>query len=118
MMPWLHYYAGLLLRGLLDHFGGDATKPLAPLNAASESEYRVCRRPSDVAEYARRVLEHATTLDDPQTNTKSFVNVQSAASSGRKAQPATPPAARQPLLPSKNNPGAAPTTKSIKRASL
>jgi len=45
-----------------------------------------------VAEYARRVLEHATTLDDPQTNTKSFVNVQSAASSAQ-AQPATPPAA-------------------------
>src|SRR6266404_233933 len=86
-------YAGLLLRGLLDHFGGDVDKAIGAYNGG-------VRNPSTayaagvktVAEYARRVLEHATTLDDPQTNTKSFVNVQSAASSAQ-AQPATPPAA-------------------------
>jgi len=86
-------YAGLLLRGLLDHFGGDVDKAIGAYNGGVKNPSTAyAAGVKTVAEYARRVLEHATTLDDPQTNTKSFVNVQSAASSAQ-AQPATPPAA-------------------------
>src|SRR6266436_7007304 len=85
-------YAGLLLRGLLDHFGGDVDKAIGAYNGGVKNPSTAyAAGVKTVAEYARRVLEHATTLDDPQTNTKSFVNVQSAASSAT-----APPSASSP----------------------
>jgi hypothetical protein len=58
-------YAGLLLRDLLDHFGGDVDKAIGAYNGG-------VRRPNPaytsgvktVADYARRVIEHSSALDD------------------------------------------------------
>ena len=81
-------YAGLLLRGLLDHFGGDVDKAIGAYNGGVKTPNPAyAAGVKTVAEYARRVLEHATTLDDPSTNSKtsalapsvpSFVQVPSA----------------------------------------
>jgi len=57
-------YAGLLLRDLLDHFGGDVDKAIGAYNGGvrnPNSAYTSGVR--NVAEYARRVIEHATLLD-------------------------------------------------------
>jgi hypothetical protein len=65
-------YAGLLLRDLLDHFDGNVDKAIG-------AYYGGVRNPNpayasgvkNVAEYARRVLEHATVLDkQPPAGTK------------------------------------------------
>src|SRR6266849_2840010 len=85
-------YAGLLLRGLLDHFCGDVDKAIGAYNGGLKNPSTAyAAGVKTVAEYARRVLEHATTLDDPQTSAKSFANVQSAASSA-----IAPPSAQAP----------------------
>jgi len=85
-------YAGLLLRGLLDHFGGDVDKAIGAYNGGVKNPSTAyAAGVKTVAEYARRVLEHATTLDDPQTGAKNFANVQSAASSAT-----APPSASGP----------------------
>src|SRR5216684_7513337 len=92
-------YAGLLLRGLLDHFGGDIDKAIGAYNGGVKNPSTAyAAGVKTVAEYARRVLEHATTLDDPQTGAKSFANVQSAASSAQapSATPGVAPAAPAP----------------------
>lgn len=57
-------YAGLLLRDLLDHFGGDVDKAIGAYNGGVRSPnpaYATSVR--TVAAYARRVIEHATVLD-------------------------------------------------------
>src|SRR5712692_11864940 len=98
-------YAGLLLRGLLDHFGGDVDKAIGAYNGGVKNPSTAyAAGVKTVAEYARRVLEHATTLDDPQTGAKSFANMQSAASSATSptspqvpsATPSAAPAAPAP----------------------
>jgi hypothetical protein len=64
-------YAGLLLRGLLDHFGGDVDKAIGAYNGGVKTPNPAyAAGVKTVAEYARRVLEHATALDDPAPNTK------------------------------------------------
>ena len=64
-------YAGLLLRGLLDHFGGDVDKATGAYNGGVKSPNPAyAAGVKTVAVYARRVLEHASALDDPATNTK------------------------------------------------
>ena len=93
-------YAGLLLRGLLDHFGGDVDKAIGAYNGGVKNpSLAYAAGVKTVAEYARRVLEHATTLDDPQTGPKNFANVQSAASSATAASSAQVPAATPPVIP-------------------
>src|SRR5216683_7281498 len=92
-------YAGLLLRGLLDHFGGDVDKAIGAYNGGVKSPNPAyAAGVKTVAVYARRVLEHASALDDPQTGAKSFANVQSAASSAQapSATPGVAPAAPAP----------------------
>ena len=65
-------YAGLLLRGLLDHFGGDVEKATGAYNGGVKTPNPAyAAGVKTVAEYARRVLEHATALDDPARNAKS-----------------------------------------------
>ncbi len=65
-------YAGLLLRGLLDHFGGDVEKATGAYNGGVKTPNPAyAAGVKTVAEYARRVLEHATALDDQARNAKS-----------------------------------------------
>jgi hypothetical protein len=66
--PVLTTYAGLLLRDLLDHFHGDVQKAIGAYNGGTKtpnSNYAVVV--TGIAEYARRVLEHAPALkaEDP-----------------------------------------------------
>src|SRR5712664_595221 len=64
-------YAGLLLRALLDHFGGDVDKATGAYNGGIKTPNpSYAAGVKIVAEYARRVLEHATALDDPSGSTK------------------------------------------------
>ena len=66
-------YAGLLLRGLLDHFGGDVDKAIGAYNGGVKTPNPAyAAGVKTVAEYARRVLEHATAMDDPPTSAKSL----------------------------------------------
>ncbi|MGB7847937.1 MAG: hypothetical protein WBL63_20160 [Candidatus Acidiferrum sp.] len=66
--PILTTYAGLLLRDLLDHFHGDVQKAIGAYNGGTKtpnSNYAFAV--AGIAEYARRVLEHAPVLkaEDP-----------------------------------------------------
>ena len=66
--PVLTTYAGLLLRDLLDHFHGDVQKAIGAYNGGTKtpnSSYAI--GVTGIAEYARRVLEHAPVLktEDP-----------------------------------------------------
>jgi hypothetical protein len=66
--PVLTTYAGLLLRDLLDHFQGDVQKAIGAYNGGTKtpnSHYALAV--TGIAEYARRVLEHAPVLkaEDP-----------------------------------------------------
>ncbi len=64
-------YAGLLLRGLLDHFGGDVEKATGAYNGGVRApNLAYASGVKTVAVYARRILEHASVLDDPATNAK------------------------------------------------
>lgn len=64
-------YAGLLLRGLLDHFGGDVDKATGAYNGGVKAPNPAyAAGVKTVAVYARRVLEHASALDDPATNAR------------------------------------------------
>jgi hypothetical protein len=94
-------YAGLLLRGLLDHFGGDVDKAIGAYNGGVKTPNPAyASGVKVVAEYARRVLEHATVLEDPAANAKNPVAVQPPAaalpntiSSPLSSMPAPPPPA-------------------------
>src|SRR5437870_9990767 len=64
-------YAGLLLRGLLDHFRGDVEKATGAYNGGVRAPNPAyASGVKTVAVYARRILEHASVLDDPATNAK------------------------------------------------
>jgi hypothetical protein len=64
-------YAGLLLRDLLDHFGGDVDKAIGAYNGGVRTPNPAyATGVKTVADYARRILEHASTLDEPATNAK------------------------------------------------
>ncbi len=93
-------YAGLLLRGLLDHFGGDVDKAIGAYNGGVKTPNPAyAAGVKTVAEYARRVLEHATTLDDPSTNSKTSALAPSIPSFAQ-VPSATPPA----VLPTTTSP--------------
>src|SRR6266436_362952 len=64
-------YAGLLLRGLLDHFGGDVERATGAYNGGVKAPNPAyASGVKGVAQYARRVLEHATALDNPSGSAK------------------------------------------------
>lgn len=72
-------YAGLLLRDLLDHFGGDVEKAIGAYNGGVRTpnpDY--ASEVKNVADYARRILEHASAQDEPNTNAKSPDKLQAA----------------------------------------
>src|SRR5260370_2356029 len=89
-------YAGLLLRGLLDHFGGDVDKAIGAYNGGVKTPNPAyAAGVKTVAEYARRVLEHATALDDPAPNAKNPASTQPPPSATQSPS-ATPSAAAPP----------------------
>ena len=66
--PVLTTYAGLLLRDLLDHFHGDVQKAIGAYNGGTKTpNFGYAIAVTGIAEYARRVLEHAPVLkaEDP-----------------------------------------------------
>src|SRR6184192_1571395 len=64
-------YAGLLLRDLLDHFGGDVEKAIGAYNGGVRSPNPAyASSVKNIADYARRILEHATAQDDPDAKAK------------------------------------------------
>ena len=74
-------YAGLLLRDLLDHFGGDVEKAIGAYNGGVKTPNPAyANSVKNVADYARRILEHATAQDDPNAKAKN----------SDKSQPAEP----------------------------
>src|SRR6266436_261404 len=85
-------YAGLLLRGLLDHFGGDVDKAIGAYNGGVKTPNPAyASGVKTVAEYARRVLEHATALDDPSGNAKNSAIAPSGAPAPDPPPPPTTP---------------------------
>jgi len=73
-------YAGLLLRGLLDHFDGDVDKATGAYNGGVKSPNPAyAAGVKTVAEYARRVLEHATVLDATSTSSNTQAEAQPSA---------------------------------------
>jgi hypothetical protein len=61
--PVLTTYAGLLLRDLLDHFHGDVQKAIGAYNGGTVNPNpHYAMGVTGIAEYARRVLEHAPAL--------------------------------------------------------
>jgi len=73
-------YAGLLLRDLLDHFGGDVEKAIGAYNGGVKTPNPAyASSVKNVADYARRILEHATVQDDPNAKGKSSDKSQPAA---------------------------------------
>ena len=90
-------YAGLLLRGLLDHFGGDVDKATGAYNGGVRAPNPAyASGVKTVAVYARRILEHATALDDPPTNAQNPAIPPSLAPAPSPAPAATPPQQKQP----------------------
>jgi hypothetical protein len=90
-------YAGLLLRGLLDHFGGDVDKATGAYNGGVKTPNPAyASGVKTVAQYARRVLEHASALDEPPTSTKNTPVAPSSTPTPAAAPPATTPQQKQP----------------------
>jgi hypothetical protein len=87
-------YAGLLLRDLLDHFGGDVDKAIGAYNGGVRNPNPAyASGVKTVADYARRILEHASVLDDP------------AARAGNPAgSPSAAPEAQEPSAPTSKPP--------------
>jgi len=84
-------YAGLLLRGLLDHFDGDVDKATGAYNGGVKSPNPAyAAGVKTVAEYARRVLEHATVLEAPSTSPNTQAVAQPSAPDWSATPPATP----------------------------
>jgi len=73
-------YAGLLLRDLLDHFGGDVEKAIGAYNGGIRTPNPAyASSVKNIADYARRILEHATAQDDPNAKAKNSDKSQPAA---------------------------------------
>jgi hypothetical protein len=93
-------YAGLLLHDLLDHFGGDVDKAIGAYNGGVRTPNAAyASGVKTVADYARRILEHASALDDPATGAKNSGKSPSATGGGPDANllPATPAPPAEPV---------------------
>jgi hypothetical protein len=92
-------YAGLLLRDLLDHFGGDVEKAIGAYNGGVRTPNPAyASGVKTVADYARRILEHASALDDSATTAKNPGNSASATpgATSTNLSPATPGSSTAP----------------------
>ena len=95
-------YAGLLLRDLLDHFGGNVDKAIGAYNGGVKTPNPAyASGVKNVADYARRILEHATALDDPAPNGQSSAKSPSGAPNPSSS---APPAAPAPGTPQQKPP--------------
>ena len=62
-------YAGLLLRDLLDHFGGNVEKAIGAYNGGVRTPNQdYASGVKTIADYARRILEHASVPEQPNAN--------------------------------------------------
>lgn len=96
-------YAGLLLRDLLDHFGGDVEKAIGAYNGGVRTPNPgYASSVKNIADYARRILEHATEVGD-HGPTATTAATPATVATAPKPQP-QPPAACSPFLPG-NVPG-------------
>jgi hypothetical protein len=90
-------YAGLLLRDLLDHFGGDVEKAIGAYNGGVRTpnpDY--ASGVKTVADYARRILEHASSGDQPGANAPATTAPGTTAKPSDKSEPS---AACTPMAP-------------------
>src|SRR5215831_7625279 len=87
-------YAGLLLRDLLDHFGGDVEKAIGAYNGGVKTPNPAyASSVKNIADYARRILEHSTAQDDSNAKSKPPDKSQPPAQPGGAA--CKPPASNQ-----------------------
>src|SRR5215469_2093809 len=87
-------YAGLLLRDLLDHFGGDVEKAIGAYNGGVKTPNPAyANSVKNIADYARRILEHSTAQDDPNAKEKP----------SDKSQPTAPCKPPAPIDPQSQN---------------
>jgi len=64
-------YAGLLLRDLLDHFGGNVEKAIGAYNGGVRTPNQdYASGVKTIADYARRILEHASAQNQPNADAK------------------------------------------------
>lgn len=69
--PVLTTYAGLLLRELLDHYHGDMQKAIGAYNGGTIApNLRYALAVTSIADYARRILEHAPLLPAAQSSSQ------------------------------------------------
>src|SRR5690242_4130389 len=111
-------YAGLLLRDLLDHFGGDVEKAIGAYNGGVRTPNPAyASSVKNIADYARRILEHATAQEDPNAKVKASDKSQPvaackpAASSdgqGTNASGCVPPATPNPTTDATGKPAPLP----------
>lgn len=103
-------YAGLLLRDLLDHFGGDVDKAIGAYNGGVKTPNpNYASSVKNIADYARRILEHAPEVGATAGAAPTSGNPASSANSANpaatpKPQPPAAPPACSPFLPG-NVPG-------------
>jgi hypothetical protein len=84
-------YAGLLLRDLLDHFGGNVEKAIGAYNGGVRTPNQdYASGVKTIADYARRILEHASAQDQPNANPKTPDNPPSPAPCATAAAGNTP----------------------------
>ena len=84
-------YAGLLLRDLLDHFGGNVEKAIGAYNGGVRTPNQdYASGVKNIADYARRILEHASAQDQPNANPKTPDNPPSPAPCATAAAGNTP----------------------------
>lgn len=84
-------YAGLLLRDLLDHFGGNVEKAIGAYNGGVRTPNQdYASGVKTIADYARRILEHASAQDQPNANPKTPDNPPSPAPCATAAAGKTP----------------------------
>ena len=84
-------YAGLLLRDLLDHFGGNVEKAIGAYNGGVRTPNQdYASGVKTIADYARRILEHASVQNQPNADTKTPDNPSSPAPCATAAANNTP----------------------------
>jgi len=101
------------LRDLLDHFGGDVEKAIGAYNGGVKTPNPAyASSVKNIADYARRILEHSTAQDDsnakskPPDKSQPVVPCKPAASADPQATKSGDAPGASPSRPSANNTGA------------
>lgn len=93
-------YAGLLLRDLLDHFGGDVEKAIGAYNGGVKTPNpNYASSVKNIADYARRILEHAPETGDPSPAGSPASSSGSPTGPAIPANPAADPKPQPPAVP-------------------